>query len=478
MTIDHSQPIPLYFQLKTYLLEEIISGAYGPEDRLPTEHELCERFGVSRTPVTRALTELADEGVIIRYRRRGSFVNPHWLTKRSSGPEVRMALPDGPWESLVRAAAPQDAKLSIATFPLEGLLDSVRRAVGEGRAPDVALVDSVWVPELAAAGSLWPIEELDVDWFSSTLADGYVGQLGSVNVFQGQTYAVQAEADVAGMWIRKDHLDAVDGTIPTTWQELELLAQEMAAIERGPRCAVVLPGGSRGGETTTFCLLALLASNGVQVIEDDAIVLDDRRAVATLRYLLGLLKGGLVPSDVVTYEWDRPIRLVASGEAAISFGGSYEGRTLAALTGIPLERLTDLFSFAAIPAGPEGSPASLAGGMAYVIFRQAHAPKDAMRLLEHLMSHDALLAMVRDTGQMPPLRSAAQAVGESIPFLADATTMLQHALVRPAIPAHARVSRQLQAMLEGVLTGRYGPAAAVERTAELIAAITGLEVVH
>jgi maltose-binding protein MalE len=116
--------------------------------------------------------------------------------------------------------------------------------------------------------------------------------------------------------------------------------------------------------------------------------------------------------------------------------------------------------------------------MAYVIFRQAQAPKDAMRLLEHLLAHDALLEMVRDTGQMPPLRSAANTVGESIPFLADAIAMLDHALVRPAIPAHARVSRQLQAMLEAVLTGRFGPAAAVERTAELIAAITDLEVVH
>lgn len=478
MTIDHNQPIPLYFQLKTYLLEEIISGAFGPEDRLPTEHELCERFGVSRTPVTRALTELADEGVIIRHRRRGSFVNPHWLTKRRPGPELRMVLPEGPWESLVRAAVPDGTELSIATFPFAGLLGAVRRAVGEGRAPDIALVDSVWVPELAAAGALWPIEELDADWFSSNLAGDFVGRLGSVNQFQGQTYAVQAEADVAGVWIRRDRLAAVDGSVPRTWQDLERLAADIAALPDRPRHALVFPGGSRGGETTTFCLLAVLASNGVEVIRDNAIVLDDRRAVSTLRFLLRLLDEGLVPPDVVTYEWDRPIRMVASGDAAMSLGGSYEGRTLAALTDTPLERLTDRFAFAAIPAGPEGSPASLAGGMAYSIFRQAQAPKDAMRLLEHLLAHDALLEMVRDTGQMPPLRSAANTVGESIPFLADAIAMLDHALVRPAIPAHARVSRQLQAMLEAVLTGRFGPAAAVERTAELIAAITDLELVH
>ena len=50
-------PIPLYFQLKTLLLEEILSGRYGPEQRLPTERELCERYRISRTPVTRALTK-------------------------------------------------------------------------------------------------------------------------------------------------------------------------------------------------------------------------------------------------------------------------------------------------------------------------------------------------------------------------------------------------------------------------------------
>ena len=37
MSIDPRQPIPLYFQLKTLLLEEILSGHYGGvDDRLPT----------------------------------------------------------------------------------------------------------------------------------------------------------------------------------------------------------------------------------------------------------------------------------------------------------------------------------------------------------------------------------------------------------------------------------------------------------
>jgi hypothetical protein len=35
-------PIPLYYRLKTLLTEEILSGVYETDGRLPTEQELCE----------------------------------------------------------------------------------------------------------------------------------------------------------------------------------------------------------------------------------------------------------------------------------------------------------------------------------------------------------------------------------------------------------------------------------------------------
>ena len=62
MAIDPTQPIPIYFQLKTLLLEEILKGRYGADGRLPTEHELCERFGISRH---------AGQPRAVRARRRG-----------------------------------------------------------------------------------------------------------------------------------------------------------------------------------------------------------------------------------------------------------------------------------------------------------------------------------------------------------------------------------------------------------------------
>ena len=88
MDLIRDQPIPLYYQLKILLTKEILSGVYGTDGRLPTEHQLCERFGLSRTPVTHALTDLAAEGVVLRRRRHGTFVNPPRRARRADSGEV------------------------------------------------------------------------------------------------------------------------------------------------------------------------------------------------------------------------------------------------------------------------------------------------------------------------------------------------------------------------------------------------------
>ena len=136
MAVDATQPIPIYFQLKTLLLEEILEGRYGTDGRLPTEHELCERFGISRTPVSRALSELADEGVILRHRRRGTFVNSHWLRRRPDQPEVRVVVSERLWGQVIRDAAPEGIQVNVVTVALPSLHQVLTHAVAEGRAPD------------------------------------------------------------------------------------------------------------------------------------------------------------------------------------------------------------------------------------------------------------------------------------------------------------------------------------------------------
>jgi len=55
---------PRYSEIEETLRKEIEGGAYKLGSRLPTEHELCERFGVSRFTVRQALSRLRDSGIL------------------------------------------------------------------------------------------------------------------------------------------------------------------------------------------------------------------------------------------------------------------------------------------------------------------------------------------------------------------------------------------------------------------------------
>jgi multiple sugar transport system substrate-binding protein len=476
MSIDSRQPIPLYFQLKTLLLEEILGGRYGPDGRLPTEHELCERYAISRTPVTRALSELAEEGVILRQRRHGTFVNPLWLRRRPDQAEVRVVVPEGPWGQMIAEAAPDVAQVNIVAVTRPSLHGVLTHAVAEGQAPDLAILDSVWAPEFAAAGFLYALEDLDEQWVRDEYEVDFLEAVVGATRYDGRTFGISPFADVAGLWYRRDEFESLGLEPPGTWEELRTVARAIAG--NGTSHPIVMPGGSKGGETTAYCLIAFLASNGVQVLTQSGVTLDSPATAQALRLLRRLIDDGLMSSDIVGYAWDRPIHLLAEGEAAISFGGSYEALMLAEALDVPLEGLWDHVGFIPVPRGPRGAPASVAGTMVYGIFRQAAHPELAMRLLQSVVGSSALARIAGATGRIPARRSAVGLVAPKLPFLAQTAELLERAVARPSTPLYPRVSAQLQAMLEAVLTGRLGPAAASQRTAEMIGAITGLPVMR
>ena len=64
---------PLYDQLVDILTDKI-DHEYRPGDMIPSERELSERYGLSRTTVRLALQELERLGLVVRQHGRGTFV--------------------------------------------------------------------------------------------------------------------------------------------------------------------------------------------------------------------------------------------------------------------------------------------------------------------------------------------------------------------------------------------------------------------
>lgn len=66
--------IPIYLQIKSYILDKIRSGEYLPGAKIPTERELSVELGVSRNTVSAAYKELLLEGILQAQQGRGTFV--------------------------------------------------------------------------------------------------------------------------------------------------------------------------------------------------------------------------------------------------------------------------------------------------------------------------------------------------------------------------------------------------------------------
>jgi GntR family transcriptional regulator len=63
------------------LRQAITGGTFRPGSQLPTEAELCEMLGVSRTVVREALRMLEDDGLVARRHGVGTFVRNHPILK-------------------------------------------------------------------------------------------------------------------------------------------------------------------------------------------------------------------------------------------------------------------------------------------------------------------------------------------------------------------------------------------------------------
>lgn len=66
--------VPLYYQLEQDLRARIEAGEFAAGAMLPTEHQVCDHYSVSRITVRRALDSLIKQGMIERRHGVGSFV--------------------------------------------------------------------------------------------------------------------------------------------------------------------------------------------------------------------------------------------------------------------------------------------------------------------------------------------------------------------------------------------------------------------
>ncbi len=78
LELVRAEGVPIYVQIRETLRGEITGGALKRGEKLPPEHELAGKFGVSRMTIRESIEDLVDEGLLYRRHGVGTFVAfPH-----------------------------------------------------------------------------------------------------------------------------------------------------------------------------------------------------------------------------------------------------------------------------------------------------------------------------------------------------------------------------------------------------------------
>lgn len=72
--LDRESPIPIFAQIRARLEDAIASGTLAPHQRIPSERQLSEHFGVSRMTVRQALDAMAHDRLLYSHAGRGTFI--------------------------------------------------------------------------------------------------------------------------------------------------------------------------------------------------------------------------------------------------------------------------------------------------------------------------------------------------------------------------------------------------------------------
>jgi GntR family transcriptional regulator len=186
--LDKELAVPLYHQLQAVLKAEIDSRKWQPDEQLPNEAKLAERFGVSKITVRQALQELADLGYIRREHGRGTFVarrkfdeGPRELTsfteemRRHDLAARSRILSQGIVEAEARVADALRVELSSQVY----VLKRVRLAGGEPMSVQTAHIPGSLVPglEVGEEGSLYEVLQTRYHLYAARARETYFAAL-------------------------------------------------------------------------------------------------------------------------------------------------------------------------------------------------------------------------------------------------------------------------------------------------------------
>jgi alpha-glucoside transport system substrate-binding protein len=166
------------------------------------------------------------------------------------------------FDDLINADADYTAEIeSVADFEEQFQIRA------EGGTLDLAAVPQPGaIPDLVDAGSLVSLEDMgfDIDELNELLGESFV----ALGEYEGEHYGIPTNINLKSMvWYPKDDFDAAGYEIPTTWDELIALSDQIVADGSTPWCVGFEDGGATGWPATDWMEDIMLRTAGPETYD-------------------------------------------------------------------------------------------------------------------------------------------------------------------------------------------------------------------
>ncbi|MCI1276476.1 MAG: GntR family transcriptional regulator, partial [Pediococcus acidilactici] len=136
------QPFWQYKQISEELIQQIESGEFTINSKLPSEKELCNQYDVSRITVRKALAELDEKGYITRRQGQGSFVK-----KRDAYADSEVSFIDNNSEDLRRLGHSVYIELHEFSILADGEEPNIRKLMKAKNSDYLYRINQVYISD-------------------------------------------------------------------------------------------------------------------------------------------------------------------------------------------------------------------------------------------------------------------------------------------------------------------------------------------
>ncbi|PIU63235.1 MAG: hypothetical protein COS84_09860 [Armatimonadetes bacterium CG07_land_8_20_14_0_80_40_9] len=353
-------------------------------------------------------------------------------------------------------------EITVEMMPaLEAFKTKLLMAAATGNAPDVATVDSYWVPKFYDLGYLQPLGEF---WSKEDQKDFFPFCIQGTSKGE-KIYALWYGTDLRCLYYRTDLIPQP----PKDWEELIKTAKKVTTKKVW---GFGFPAGRNEG--TLCCLLPYLWGQGGRLVDEKgAPVFNQGKNKKALIFILNAYsdlvnKEKVSPPDVVLSDGESYVepRVYAGGYAMFN-GGSWQINTIRNFS----PEVANLWKVTDLPMPKGAKHSTTVGGFTYAIFSKDKEKKSAAwKFIQHISSTSAQVMLNKAGGGLPTRKSAYKAdpYFSKDPYYQAFMKMLEYGRPRPGVPLYFNISEQIQLAVGEVVSGGKTAQEALDKASKKI----------